>query len=304
MNKHSFRIMLSALVAFMATFTSRADYSSTIMSFNPVAYWPLNETTQPPAAYLATNSGTLGAKASGYYGNMYYPDGTGFDLMTLFTGPVAGATSDGDAAAQFNGGANNNDNSGYVLIPDENRDLDHAGAFTAEAWVMPQGGDPNDPTGASYASTEWTSIIKKGGGGAYYTENGDVNGQTYGWTVAMAGKYVLGAPVGWYGGAPYTGPLQLQTNACWVVDFYNGGNGNTPSLEFDVPLNEPTPQWFHLVLAFDGTNANFYVNGVLTATTVPGLPQSTNHVFAPGAFPASSSGAYQFVHGQWSRLRP
>ena len=161
MNKPLFRIMLSAIVAFMATFTARADYSSTVMSFNPVAYWPLNETTQPPAAYVANNSGTLGAKADGYYGNMYYPNGTGFDLMTLFTGPVAGATSDGNAAAQFNGGANNNDNSGYVLIPNENHDLDHAGAFTAEAWVKPGGGDPNDPNGTSYASTEWTSIIQK-----------------------------------------------------------------------------------------------------------------------------------------------
>lgn len=74
-------------------------------------------------------------------------------------------------------------------IPDVNHDLDHGVPFTAEAWVMPGGGDPNDPAGTSFASTEWTAIIKKGGGGAYYTENGDVNNQKrYGRTVALAGK--------------------------------------------------------------------------------------------------------------------
>ena len=297
MKKNSLNIILSLLAIVIFTMRAHADYSysNAVVSLNPVAYWPLDETNAPPAAYLATNSGYLGAQADGYYNNAYYADGTGYDLKTLFTGPVAGVTSDGDAAAQFNGGANNDDNSGYVLIPDANHVLDNVpAAFTAEAWVMPEGGDPNDPTGNSYASTEWAGIIKKGGGGTYYTENGDASGNTYGWTVAMAGKYVLGAPVGWYGGTPYTGPLQLETNACWVVDLYNGGNGNSPSLEFDVPLNEPAPQWFHLVLAFDGTNASFYVNGALAATTVSGLPQSTNQIFAPNNFPASATGAYQF----------
>jgi hypothetical protein len=107
----------------------------------------------------------------------------------------------------------------------------------------------------------------------------------------------LGAPYGWYEQPP-TSAAQLQTNACWVVDFYNGASGQIPSLEFDVPLIEPTPQWLHLVLSYDGTNANFYVNGALAATTVPGLPQSTNQVFSPvpdGGFPTSPTGAYQFT---------
>src|SRR5271170_7960994 len=167
MSKHSFSILLLALVTVIFAVEVRADndYSNAVMSLNPVAYWPLNETTAPPAAYLATNSGTLGAQGDGFYNNVYYPNGSGYNLFSLFTGPVAGVTSDGDAAAQFNGGASGDDNSGYVLIPDENHDLDNSGPFSAEAWVMPEGGDPNDPSGGSYASTEWTGIIKKGGGG-------------------------------------------------------------------------------------------------------------------------------------------
>ncbi|HEV2436633.1 MAG TPA: LamG-like jellyroll fold domain-containing protein [Verrucomicrobiae bacterium] len=296
MNKRSFNLIVSALVVLVSTIIARGDnsYSNAVMSLSPVAYWPLNETAAPPPAYVAVNSGTLGAQADGYYGNDYYPNGTAFTLMTLFTGPTTGVTSDGDAAAQFNGGANNNDNSGYVIIPDANHVLDKGPVpFTAEAWVKPGGGDPNDPTGTSFASTEWAGIVKKGGGIAFYTENGDANGQTYGWTISMAGIYSMGPPGGWYGG--FNPGEFLKTNACWVVDFYNGGNGNSPSLEFDVPFSEPTPQWFHLVLTYDGTNAFFYTNGVLAATTVLGTSASTNTVIAPGQLFVSATGAYQFT---------
>ena len=297
MNKYSISITVSALAVLISVTMAKADnsYSNAVMTLSPVAYWPLDETTVPPPVYLATNSGTLGAQANAFYKNSYYQNGTAYTLSSLFTGnsPVPGATSDGDTAAQFNGGANGNDNSGYMEIPDINHNLDQGIPFTTEAWVMPGGGDPNDPTGTSFASTEWAAIIKKGGGGAFYTENGDPENQnTYGWTIAMAGKWVLG-PGGWGWYEP--GNAFLQTNACWVVDFYNGANGNNPSLEFDVPFTEPTPQWFHLVLTYDGTNANFYVNGSLEATTVPGFPQSTNNVISPNQSPLTSpTGAYQF----------
>jgi len=295
MRKNLLTCMATALLALSAGTTVRAQYSNAVMALNPVAYWPLNETTQPPAAFVATNIGTLGAKANGYYNNPFYGNGHS-SQMTLFTGPTTGVTSDGDAAAGFGGGANGDDNSGYVLIPNDSGDLNTPGTpFTAEVWVMPGGGDPNDPSGTSIASTEWAGLIKKGGGGAFYTETGDANGDTYGWTISLAGIYTLGYPDGWYGGVPYTYPVQSQTNACWVVDFYNGGPGNTPSLEFDVPFDEPTPTWFHLVLTFDGTNANFYTNGVLAATTVPGVPQNTNQVFEPNQPPFTTpSGQYAF----------
>jgi hypothetical protein len=291
--KHSLKTLLLALVAFLSTVLARADnsYSNAVEALSPVAYWPLNETTQPPAAYVAANIGTLGAKGNAYYGNAYYASGTGFNLMTLFGGPTNGVTSDGNSAAQFNGGANGNDNSEYMIIPQVDKNLTFGVPFSAEAWVKPEGGDPNDLTGASYASTEWTGIVKKGGGVAFYTANGDVQGNTYGWTISMAGCRTLCLPDGWY----ENGTTFLQTNAVFIADFYNGASGNAPSLEFMVPFQEPTPAWFHLVLTYDGTNANFYVNGALAATTVLGLPQSTNTVVAPnqGAF-TSPTGAYAF----------
>ncbi len=289
MNKHSFNVMVSALVVLMSAFMARADYSNQVVSLKPAAYWPMQETKAPPAVYLATNSGTLGSQADGYYNNIYNRSGNTYDPMSYFTGPVAGVTSDGDSGAFFNGGTNNNSNAGYMLVPDINHGLDPGIPFSAEVWVKPEGGDPNDPTGKSFASTEWTTLVGKGGGGYVIAEPGDASGNTYGWSIELAGIYTLGYPVGWY----TPGSVFLQTNACWVVDFYNGANGGNPSLEFMVPMNEPTPQWFHLALSFDGTTANFYTNGVLAATTQPNLSQSTNTVYGPGQSPITSGdGSY------------
>jgi hypothetical protein len=297
MNKTLFSLAAGPLLL-MSTATAWADYSSAITSFNPVGYWPLNETNVPPQIFYAHNSGSLGSTANAYYNDIYIPNGNNYSLDSYFTGPVPGVTSDGDAAAFFNGGTNDDDNDGYMIVPDINSGLEKGGGpFTAELWVKPGGGDPNDPTGTSYASTEWTSLMEKGGGGYAYSPSGDGSGNTYGWSIELAGIYCLGydtnGPVGWY----TPGPTFYTTNACWVVDFYGGNNGSTPSMEFMVPMYEPTPQWFHLVLTYDGTNANFYTNGVLAATTLPNLPQSTNYVTAAGTGAPNTTQNYQFGNG-------
>lgn len=292
MNKHSLKIMVPTLVVSLAAIMAHADYSNEVESLGAAAYWPLQETKAPPAIYYATNSGTLGGQADGYYNNIYNRSGATYDPMSYFTGPVAGVTSDGAAASFFNGGTNNDSNAGYMLVPDINHDLDPGIPFSAEVWVKPGGGDPNDVTGTSFSSTEWTTLVGKGGGGYVIAAPGDANGNTYGWSIELAGIYTLGYPVGWY----TPGTIFLKTNALWVVDFYNGASGGNPSLEFMVPMYEPTPQWFHLALTYDGTNANFYTNGVLAATTLPNLPQSTNDVYGPAQSPiTSANGDYELA---------
>ena len=77
-----------------ATSTLTADYASTVSNLKPVAYWRLNETTQPPAADVAVNAGSLGESAVGYY------QGTAQH-------PVAGALNGrNDSAVGFDGTAN------------------------------------------------------------------------------------------------------------------------------------------------------------------------------------------------------
>ena len=59
--------LAATLVAIMTIPTARADYSSAVSSFNPAAYWRLNETTPAPLGDAATNRGTLGVAATGLY---------------------------------------------------------------------------------------------------------------------------------------------------------------------------------------------------------------------------------------------
>lgn len=58
----------TGLLALPAVLPACADYSNTVMTFNPGGYWRLNDATPIPK-HWSTNSGTLGATAAGvHYG--------------------------------------------------------------------------------------------------------------------------------------------------------------------------------------------------------------------------------------------
>ena len=59
--------LAATLVAIWLIPMVRADYSTTVSSLNPVAYWRLNETAAVPPGDVATNRGTLGQAAAGLY---------------------------------------------------------------------------------------------------------------------------------------------------------------------------------------------------------------------------------------------
>ena len=111
--------MTSALML-LAVPATRADYSNTVMSLNPVAYWQLNETTAPPGGATATaaNTGTLGAAQDAPFAgeNVYgYP------------GAIAGST---DSAVSFSGFRN-----AAALAP-YSTSVSTAPSFTVEAWIL------------------------------------------------------------------------------------------------------------------------------------------------------------------------
>ena len=72
MRDYRSKIQQAALAVSLATLaagaTARADYSSTVLSFHPAAYWRLNETTPVPitvpAQYFRLSQGTNYAGAS------------------------------------------------------------------------------------------------------------------------------------------------------------------------------------------------------------------------------------------------
>ncbi len=65
MKTYAYSLAATALVAIMTLATARADYRSTLLSYNPSAYWRLNETTPVPVD-AAANIGTVGQPGNGY----------------------------------------------------------------------------------------------------------------------------------------------------------------------------------------------------------------------------------------------
>jgi Concanavalin A-like lectin/glucanases superfamily/PA14 domain len=111
---------LLALLSGAAT-ALKADYASTVSSYNPVAYWRLGETVQPPAANVAVNAGSLGSSALGYYlGAAAHP----------VTGALVGST---DTAASYDASA------GTVTFVPYSPAMNPAAPFTAEVWLNPAG---------------------------------------------------------------------------------------------------------------------------------------------------------------------
>jgi hypothetical protein len=159
MHKKLSLIILTAITALLSTSVVRADYSNTVTSLKPVAYWPLNETVQPPPAYIATNSGSLGAEGNGYYETWFNKDTSdnNYTAEMDWTGPVPGATSDGDGAANFG-----SDYQKYIEIPHTYSGTVIQAPFTVECWAyvtntgswanaVGDGGQYNDPSTASGA---------------------------------------------------------------------------------------------------------------------------------------------------------
>jgi hypothetical protein len=136
----------AALLLLAVVLPAQADYSSTVLSFNPVAYYRLNETAPVPLGDVATNSGTLGAVAQGLY-----LDGA---THPVFGGlPGVGA----DTAANIP----NTDHSWgtmRVRVP-YHAVLNQNAPFTAEFWARP---DQAAVTTCPYASVDFKQATRYG----------------------------------------------------------------------------------------------------------------------------------------------
>ena len=102
-------------------------YASTLLSYHPIAYWPLNETTPVPAADIASNSGSVGVPGVGLV-----LDGVKQGLKGIVNNCAGFSNPTLDVAA-FTTRIEVN----YVNA------LNPAGAFTVEFWANPNQ-SPND----------------------------------------------------------------------------------------------------------------------------------------------------------------
>ena len=114
--------LAATLVAIMTLGAARADYRSNLLTYNPAAYWRLNETATVPIADEAVNIGSLGAADNGFY--IGSAGGT-------YTHPTTGVLS-ADGAVTLAGSAG----SGLVRVPYSASRL-NSKTFTAEGWFNP-----------------------------------------------------------------------------------------------------------------------------------------------------------------------
>jgi len=112
--------LAATFTAVMIVTTAKADYPSTVLSYNPSAYWRLNETTPVPPPDMATNTGIVGLSGDGYY-------------LNGAAHPVGGIPGGGtDTAATFS----NPSGKSQLRVPFQ-PGLNQAGPFTAEFWAKP-----------------------------------------------------------------------------------------------------------------------------------------------------------------------
>ena len=228
---------------------AQSSYSTAVTGLNPAGYWPLNETTQPPAPFaqsiIATNLGTAGAAGNGYYGAWYQPSGTTWYL----TNNIQHATN---ITYQYDG------SSGllcsllpgqYVVVPRATNGVNNAAVtlnapFTVEAWL--QIGTQQSALGCIVSQGATVNLQTGGPNPAdpYY------GGPSQGWAGVEIGQY-----------QDYVFLLAQNTNAV-------GTKHELDSSGYNAHKGFAIGSWVHVVGTVDASGvATLYTNGVRSAST-------------------------------------
>src|ERR1039458_2790515 len=209
------RVLLSSLLTIASVLLgtpavwAQSAFFTAVTNLNPVAYWPLQETAQPPIADVETNYGSLGAPANAYYSS-----------ANVFKGASGIPSGDSDPAVSCASGLNGS----FLAVPlTDSRVVLPAGPFTVEVWVYP-------------TNTSASTIIAQTGVAGSGGLNGGAN--SAGWSLNLGYVPSLGlampgtAAFHVYNGAGPTGgaeatatPSGFELNTWYhVVAVYDGTN--------------------------------------------------------------------------------
>ena len=236
----------TAMLALLAGQMAQAQtYPSAVTALNPVGYWPLNESTQPPKILdiTAANLGSLGAAGNGYYGAWYQPSGNTWFLTNNIT-QVNAVTFPFDGSKAMNCQRAPGQ---YVVVPRNTNGVNNAGVtlnppFSIEAWL--QIGTTGNALG---------SIVSQGG---------FVNLNTGG--PNPSNPYYGGLGTAWAG-------VELGQYQDYLFLICNATNAQSKANELDTSgynahAGFQVGQWVHVVATFDGTAETIYTNGVLSVS--------------------------------------
>jgi hypothetical protein len=224
---------VSSILLASASVQAQSAYFQAVTNLNPVVYFPLQETVQPPISDVETNLGTLGSAANAYYSSTNAAKG--------FTpSPIVSEPS--DTAVNFVSGLAG----GFLAVPmTDPRVSLSSSKFSVEAWVYPTNFNGS------------IVIVSQTGGNP-----GSLNGAN-----APADANGLLPQGGWCLSQNYVAYLDGSSIRGFSFHVYNGhsfnGNGQPRyGAEVAVQYSYNLFTWYHLAAVFDGTNASLYINAV------------------------------------------
>jgi hypothetical protein len=306
-------ILIGAFALSACTFTTLADYPSTVLGDGPSAYWRLNDSAQTPTPYPGTNLGSLGASGNGVYSG-------------VFTRPAAGAI-EGDSAVAFLNPSLGTGFTGSMNVPN-NTALNPSGGFTIEFWAKPSNNT------ASLLSPVNSMSFVSGRAGYLFYQNAATWQMRIGVTTSTTASILNGGTVtpnewqhvvGVYSGGAagimtlYVDGIQVGTaSASYEVNTdapFCIGATSAPNRSFDGTVDEVA--FYSAVLSADTiaahyaartTNAANYASQVLSASPIGywrlNEPADASPVAAnSGSLGASANGSYAYWSENTADLR-
>ena len=272
---NSYGAVTSSVVQLTVSPATSSTYATAVRNLNPAAYWPLNETTQPPfGTYIATNIGTAGAAGNGYYETWFQPVTGAFGQTTYFQTNniqhVPGAIGDSDTAMLCNRTLGSGQ---YVVFPRAtngvaNQAITLTPPFAIELWVK------------AFSNTNSTvmPIVTEGRNPALDSTYATTNES--------------GFSLGQFGTILYF--------ATW-----NNRGGDSTKTERDVLAM--TNGWEHVVVNFNGTTMTWFTNGVQGPSATVSTANSAGQFYTvdmtsplligTGSIPAAGNGASEWLGG-------
>ena len=233
----------AAVLALLAPIQSPAQsYSNAVQALSPAAYWPLTETSQPPQplSLLATNLGTLGSAADGYYGAWYQPSGNRWFITNNIV-VTNGVTGDGSGAMlcqQLPGQ--------YIVVPRNTNGIPNPAVtivppFSIEVWAY---------IGATNGANR--TLVSQGQVPVMVGGQDPVNpfygGKGQGWAGFALGQY-----------------QDYAYFSCFCTNATGNKSSELDSSGFNKFTGFKVGTWNHIVATFDGTTEQVWTNGVLAA---------------------------------------